>query len=113
METVTLTALATVSPRELAEILSGPPDRAAAWVAAAAENGIVEAQAVYGQYLLDGHGVPRDPAAALAWFRHAARADHPMAMTRLDHAALYLKGFRWVVQNLSKSNPKFSTKIGS
>ncbi|MBS6361820.1 MAG: sel1 repeat family protein, partial [Burkholderia sp.] len=51
METVTLTALATVSPRELAEILSGPPDRAAAWVAAAAENGIVEAQAVYGQYL--------------------------------------------------------------
>ena len=80
MEAVSLSALAAASPRELAAILSGPPERAAAWVAAAAGNGIVEAQAVYGQYLLDGHGVPRDPAAALVWFRHAANADHPMAM---------------------------------
>jgi TPR repeat protein len=85
MEAVSLRALAAVaaSQHRLRAILSGPPERAAAWVAAAAEHGIVEAQAVYGQYLLDGRGVPRDPAAALVWFRHAARADHPMAMNML------------------------------
>lgn len=83
MQAVSLNALASVSSREFAEILSGPPERAAAWVAAAADNGIVDAQAVYGQYLLDGHGVPRNPAAAIGWFRHAAQADHPMAMNML------------------------------
>ncbi len=46
-------------------------------------NGIVEAQAVYGQYLLDGHGVERNAAEALTWFKHAARRDHPMAMNML------------------------------
>jgi uncharacterized protein len=80
---VTLKALASVSHEELAAILSGPPAQAAAWVAAAAHNGIVEAQAVYGQYLLDGHGVERDAQQALTWFRHAARRDHPMAMNML------------------------------
>ncbi|WP_323121259.1 tetratricopeptide repeat protein [Burkholderia alba] len=83
MRPVTLNALAAVSPGRFAAMLAGPPDVAAAWVAAAAENGIVEAQAVYGQYLLDGHGVARDPAAALRWFKHAAQADHPMAMNML------------------------------
>jgi TPR repeat protein len=80
---VTLRALARVSHDELAAILSGPPTQAAAWVAAAAQNGIVEAQAVYGQYLLDGHGVERNVGEALTWFRHAARRDHPMAMNML------------------------------
>ena len=80
---VTLKALASVSHDEFAAILSGPPAAAAAWVAAAAQNGIVEAQAVYGQYLLDGHGVERNVDEALTWFRHAARRDHPMAMNML------------------------------
>ena len=53
MEAVSLKALASVSPGAFAEILAGPPEPAAAWVAAAADNGIVDAQAVYGQYLLD------------------------------------------------------------
>nr|WP_175799679.1 tetratricopeptide repeat protein [Burkholderia anthina] len=83
MEAVSLKALASVSPGTIAEILAGPPERAAAWVAAAADNGIVDAQAVYGQYLLDGRGVARDPAAAFGWFGHAARAGHPMAMNML------------------------------
>ncbi|HZZ06173.1 tetratricopeptide repeat protein [Paraburkholderia sp.] len=83
MEQVTLKALASVSHDELAAILSGPPAKAAAWVAAAAHNGIVDAQAVYGQYLLDGHGVERNAEEALTWFRHAARRDHPMAMNML------------------------------
>lgn len=83
MEQVTLKALANVSHDELAAILAGPPTQAAAWVAAAAHHGIVEAQAVYGQYLLDGHGVTRDAGAAFTWFTHAARRDHPMAMNML------------------------------
>jgi len=82
-ERVPLRALATVSADAFASILAGPPERAAAWVAAAAHNGIVDAQAVYGQFLLDGHGVERDPPAAFTWFRHAARRDHPMAMNML------------------------------
>ncbi|WP_395061919.1 tetratricopeptide repeat protein [Paraburkholderia silvatlantica] len=82
-ERVPLRALASVSADAFAAILAGPPERAAAWVAAAAHNGIVDAQAVYGQYLLDGHGVERDPQAAFTWFRHAARRDHPMAMNML------------------------------
>ncbi|SDR36642.1 hypothetical protein SAMN05443245_5130 [Paraburkholderia fungorum] len=80
---VTLKALANVSHDEFAAILAGPPAQAAAWVAAAAHNGIVEAQAVYGQYLLDGHGVERNTDEAFTWFRHAARRDHPMAMNML------------------------------
>lgn len=83
MEHVTLKALASVSHDELAAILCGSPAKAAAWVAAAAHNGIVEAQAVFGQYLLDGHGVERNAEEALTWFRHAARRDHPMAMNML------------------------------
>ncbi|RZF30555.1 sel1 repeat family protein [Paraburkholderia sp. UYCP14C] len=83
MNEVTVRALASVSRDELAAILAGPPERAAAWVAAAARNGIVEAQAVYGQYLLDGHGLERDIDEAFVWFRHAARRDHPMAMNML------------------------------
>jgi hypothetical protein len=83
MNEVTLKALANVSRDELAAILAGPPEHATAWVAAAARNGIVEAQAVYGQYLLDGHGVERDADEAFVWFRHAARRDHPMAMNML------------------------------
>ena len=83
MEQVTLKALANVSLGELATILAGEPVQAAAWVAAAAHNGIVEAQAVYGQYLLDGHGVERNAEEAVTWFRHAARRDHPMAMNML------------------------------
>ncbi|WP_454873329.1 tetratricopeptide repeat protein [Paraburkholderia xenovorans] len=83
MEQVTLKALASVSHDEFAAILAGPPVQAAAWVAAAAHNGIVEAQAAYGQYLLDGHGVERNAEEAVTWFRHAARRDHPMAMNML------------------------------
>ena len=83
MQHITLAQLATVSPDAMASILAGPPERAARWVAAAAGHGIVEAQAVYGQYLLDGHGVERDESAAVSWFKHAAAANHPMAMNML------------------------------
>lgn len=62
------------------EVLSGPPEHAARWVAAAAQLGHAEAQAVLGQWLLDGHGLPRDPADALYWFLRAAQQGHAMGM---------------------------------
>jgi len=64
-------------------ILAGPPEQAAATLRAAAEGGVIQAQLVYGQWLLDGHGVARDPSAAAQWFCHAARENHPMALNML------------------------------
>lgn len=61
-------------------VLSGPPEDAARWVGAAAQLGHAEAQAVLGQWLLDGHGLPSDPADALYWFLRAAQQGHAMGM---------------------------------
>ena len=63
-----------------AAILAGPRAHAIPWVAAAAELGVVDAQAVYGQWLLDGDGIPRDAATGLAWFKRAAQTGHAMSM---------------------------------
>jgi len=49
-------------------------------VRAAAERGVPEAQALYGQMLLDGKLVDRTPAAALQWFERAARQGNAMAI---------------------------------
>lgn len=49
-------------------------------VRAAAERGVREAQALYGQMLLDGRFVPRNPAYALHWFERAAVAGDLMAI---------------------------------
>ena len=46
---------------------------------AAAQRGHAEAQAVMGQWRLDGHGVERDPQQALHWFLRAAALGHAMA----------------------------------
>ena len=69
-------ALNALSPEELARRLSGPRDAVAAFIREAAEAGSAEAQARYGQMLLDGDGVARDARAAFAWFERAARAGH-------------------------------------
>ena len=68
--------LNSLSPEELARRLSGPREAVAAFVRAAAEAGSAEAQARYGQMLLDGDGVTRDAPQAFAWFERAARAGH-------------------------------------
>ncbi|HEX7387315.1 MAG TPA: tetratricopeptide repeat protein [Castellaniella sp.] len=68
---------------DLQQILAGPPAAAAATLRAAAEGGVVQAQLVYGQWLLDGHGVTRDPEAAFQWFQHASRQGAPMALNML------------------------------
>ena len=49
-------------------------------VRAAAERGVPEAQALYGQMLLDGRLVERSPAAALAWFERAGVGGDVMAI---------------------------------
>lgn len=68
---------------DLKRILAGSPADAAATLRAAAEGGVVQAQLVYGQWLLDGQGVARDPAQAVQWFQHAARHNEPMALNML------------------------------
>lgn len=70
----------TLTPDAIAARLSGTPEERAAFVCAAAEAGVAEAQAVYGQMLLDGAGVRADPPAALRWFVKAAAQHHLMAL---------------------------------
>ena len=72
--------LATLSPEDIAARLSASPEDRAAFVRAAAEAGVAEAQAVFGQMLLDGAGVAPDPRAALGWFVKAAAQRHVMAL---------------------------------
>jgi TPR repeat protein len=83
MAGLTLDALNAMSPAELAARLSGPPEERAAFVRAAAEAGVAEAQALYGQMLLDGTGVAKAPGAAVAWFAKAAAQEHVMAINML------------------------------
>lgn len=64
-------------------VLTGPAERAADWLASAARRGHTEAQAIFGQWLLDGRGVERDPAEALYWFKTAALTGHTMAANML------------------------------
>ncbi|WP_087725338.1 tetratricopeptide repeat protein [Pandoraea sp. PE-S2T-3] len=71
--------IASLTPAQVRDILAGPPETAAAWLAAASQAGHVDAQVVYAQWLLDGRGVTRDAAAALEGFKRAAHAGHGMA----------------------------------
>ena len=80
MSTFTAADVAATTPEQLTALRAGPPAVYAAWVRAAADLGLVEAQAIYGQMLLDGAGVERNPAEALSWFKRAAHADHLMAI---------------------------------
>lgn len=79
----TLDALNALPADELARRLTAPPAERAAFVRAAAEAGVAEAQAIYGQMLLDGAGVARDPQAAVGWFWRAAGGGHVMAINML------------------------------
>lgn len=72
--------LAQLSAAQWSAVLLAEPARAAAWMVVAARLGHEEAQTVWGQWLLDGHGTPRNPTAALNWFESAARQGHAMGM---------------------------------
>ena len=73
----------TLSRAEIEGRLASPPAERAAFIREAAEAGIAEAQAVYGQMLLDGHGLERDQRAAVHWFCRAAQQGHPMAINMI------------------------------
>lgn len=75
--------VAATTPEQLASLRAGPAPQYAAWIRTAAEMGLVEAQTIFGQMLLDGVGVPRDQAEGLAWFKRAANADHLMAINMI------------------------------
>lgn len=71
---------AALSPEDWARALGGDPADATRWLTAAATQGIAEAQAVLGQWLLDGRGGAREPEAAFQWFLKAAAQRHAMGM---------------------------------
>ncbi len=60
-------------------MLDDSPVRAAQAILMAAKQGVVDAQALLGQILLDGRGIERDQALALRWFEIAAQGGHLMA----------------------------------
>ena len=72
--------LENISTEQWRTVLAAPPVEAAAWMTLAADLGHAEAQAVLGQWRLDGHGVARDAEQALYWFLRAAQRGHAMAM---------------------------------
>ena len=73
-----MSALATLSPAQAREALSGPGR--AALIREAAEAGIADAQALWAQMLLDGTEVAKDARAAFGWFMRAAAGEHLMAL---------------------------------
>ncbi|MES2510424.1 MAG: tetratricopeptide repeat protein [Pseudomonadota bacterium] len=75
-----LEAIQRMTPAEWKAILKGDALRARQWIQAAARLGHDEAQVVLGQWLLDGHGGPRDAAQALLWFLKAAEQKHAMGI---------------------------------
>lgn len=80
---LTIDAINMMNAEEIAHHLSGPPEARAAFVRVAAEAGVADAQAVYGQMLLDGEGVPANPHEAVRWFSLAAAQEQVMAINML------------------------------
>jgi len=67
----------------LKAMLDESPTRAAQAILLGAREGVLEAQALLGQILLDGHGIARDSALAVRWFAIAAGRGHLMARNML------------------------------
>jgi len=65
--------------QQLRAMLEDNPASAAKAILIAAQENIVDAQALLGQILLDGTGIEQDAALALTWFQIAARNGHVMA----------------------------------
>ena len=70
---------------QLQSMLDDSPVRAAQAILVAAKEGVVDAQALLGQILLDGRGIERDQALALRWFRIAAQGGQLMLGRGLEH----------------------------
>jgi uncharacterized protein len=69
-----------LSVTEWQRALAGDPVEAAALLERAAHYGLVEAQTLFGQILLDGRGVTKDASRAYRWFRIAADAGYAPGM---------------------------------
>jgi TPR repeat protein len=76
----TLARIDRLSRDEIEARLWGSPEERALLIRTGAEAGIAEAQAVYGQMLLDDAGVEDDRRAAFRWFLLAAAQNHLMAL---------------------------------
>jgi TPR repeat protein len=77
---MSFSALRNVSSETWAAVLRGEPQEVARWLDAAARYGLVEAQTLLGQVLLEGRGLPKNAKSALQWFGIAADAGYPPAM---------------------------------
>lgn len=82
-EQLTIEAILAMDAGEVQRRMTAPPAERAAFVRVAAEGGVAEAQAIYGQMLLDGTGVPADPQEGVRWFDRAARQGHLMAINMM------------------------------
>lgn len=67
----------------LKSMLEESPARAAQAILIAAREGVLDAQALLGQILLDGRGIAQDQALAVRWFGIAAEQGHLMARNML------------------------------
>ena len=72
--------LAPITLAQWHAVLAGEPGSAAGRLGAAAQLGHADAQAVPGQWRLDGHGVAHDATIALHWFLRAAHRGHALAL---------------------------------
>jgi hypothetical protein len=67
----------------LKAMLDESPARAAQAILLAAREGVLDAQALLGQILLDGQGIAQDQPLAVRWFEIAASGGHLMARNML------------------------------
>ncbi|WP_416740668.1 tetratricopeptide repeat protein [Pseudomonas sp. NFX71] len=68
---------------QLKAMLNESPARAAQAILIAAREGVLDAQALLGQILLDGQGIEQDQPLAVRWFGIAAQRGHLMARNML------------------------------
>lgn len=68
---------------QLKFMLEESPARAAQAILIAAREGVIDAQALLGQILLDGRGIAQDQPLAVRWFEIAAQRGHLMARNML------------------------------
>ncbi|MCW5649405.1 MAG: sel1 repeat family protein [Ramlibacter sp.] len=61
-------------------VIAAEPSQGRAWMTAVARLGSARAQVILGQWLLDGHGGPREAAQAFGCFLQAAAQQHPIGM---------------------------------
>ncbi len=80
MQPANVAELRSVTGDELRALVAKSPKIGARLVESAAKYGLVTAQLTWARMLLEGHGVPRDPASAYRWFAVAAESGDAEAL---------------------------------